>query len=518
VQWIPAILQIPAEAGAEVSGLPLARLVELVVPSAAGASVAERALPMLAGPSPWAPSVFIGAPLLALAAVRTPERRTLGVIGGLALAALAWGRGGSWPAWLGAPELHVAALGLVLAVAAADGFDALVTGQRRAVLALAAGGGLTALALTAFAALRAQQPDLAPAIDRALFDGTVGVACMVGGALLAWRMPGRRIELLFALLVAPSVGAAHSIAPMTERAVVVDPPAWAQAAEHVPPPVRAFRPRYLQDLSGDVSERKRPAPAPALAPAPYGAPPLSDSMATFAGSSAWRWGIAAARSEDPARLAIHDAVWLAAAHEGGALLDRYGISLAILPSTVVGPRKMSALGRRAGWSLVELPVAPAASVMQGWRWSTDPDNALRLLFPTAGGTSLLRGTIVLDGSGPEGPSGREPRPCAVRGWRDGELDLACVSDAAGYAVVSSTTAPGWSVTVDGEAADWRTADVLRRAVAIPAGSHRVRWRYAAPGLATGALVALAGALALVALAGVSWRRRRRARVAPGAAS
>ena len=31
------------------------------------------------------------------------------------------------------------------------------------------------------------------------------------------------------------------------------------------------------------------------------------------------WGIAAARSEDPARLPDHDEVWLAAAREGGAL-------------------------------------------------------------------------------------------------------------------------------------------------------------------------------------------------------
>lgn len=489
VQWIPAVIQLPAGAGAEVSGLPLARLVELIVPGAFGGSAAEHAIPTIAGATPWAPSLFVGAPLLALAAVRAPSGRALGVIGGLALAALVAGRGG-WPAWLGAPELHIAVLTVVLAVAAADGLDALVLGQRRAVLALALGAGFTALALGALAALRAQHRELAPVIDRALVDGALGVACLALAVGLAWRTPGRRIAVLFALLVAPSVGAARSIAPTIDRATVTEPPAWAQLAGHVPPPVRAFRPWFLHDRPG-----------------------VEDAIATFAGGSAWRWGIAAARSEDRARPVTHDRTWLAASHEGGVLLDRYGISLAILPSTLVGPRKLSALGRRGSWALVELPVAPVASVMHGWRWAVDPDDALALLFPPAGGTGLLRGTIVLAGGGPPGPSSREPRPCAIRAWQGGDIDLSCTAETAAYAVVSSTAAPGWSVRVDGAPADWLTADVLRRAVAIPAGAHRVHWTYATPGLATGALVALAGLLGLVVLWGVG-RRAHRARLAP----
>jgi hypothetical protein len=292
--------------------------------------------------------------------------------------------------------------------------------------------------------------------------------------------------VLFALLVAPGVGAARSIAPTIDRAIVAEPPVWARLADQVPPPVRAFRPSALSDR-----------------------PTVEDAIATFAGGSAWRWGIAAARSEDPARPAIHDRTWLAAAHEGGALLDRYGIALAILPSTLVGPRKLTALGRRGSWALVELPVAPVASVMHGWRWAVDPGDALALLFPAGGGTGVLRGTLVLGGSGPLGPSSREPQRCAIRGWRDGDIDLSCTSDAAGYAVVSSTAAAGWTVSVDDRDADWLTADVLRRAVAIPAGTHRVHWTYATPGLLLGELVALAGVLGLLALWGLGRDRRTR---------
>jgi hypothetical protein len=206
--------------------------------------------------------------------------------------------------------------------------------------------------------------------------------------------------VLLALLVAPSVGAAHAIAPTLERSVVSEPPAWAQLAALATPPVRAFRPELLRDR-----------------------PTLDEEIATFAGASAWRWGIAAAHSDDPARPAIHDRTWLAAAAEGGALLDRFGVAIAILPSTMVGPHKLTALARRGGWALVTLPVAPPAAVMHGWQWSVDPDNALDLMFPPGGGTGMLRGTIVLHGRGEPGPPSREPRPCAIRGWRGGDHAL-----------------------------------------------------------------------------------------------
>jgi hypothetical protein len=486
VQWIPALIARHDLAGARVSGLPLGRLIELLVPyrPALTGADAELGQPAIAAAAPWA-SLFVGAPLLALAAIRAPSRRVLGVIGGLGVAALVVGRGG-WPAWLGAPELHVAVLAIVLAVNAAPGLDALVLGQRRAVIALAIAAGFAALALAALAALRAQRAELAPAIDRALVDGTLGIACMAGAVLLAWRASGRRIAVLFALLVAPGAGAAHAIAPAIDRAIVDEPPAWAAAAQRMPRPVRAFVPVGVLDR-----------------------PDTADAIAMFAGGSGWRWRIAAARSQDPARSPLHDQVWLAAASEGGALLDRYGIALAVLPSTLIAPRKLEALGRRGAWSLVELPVAPVASVMEGWQWAATPADALALLFPAGGGTGIGRGTLVLRGSGPPGRQAHEPRPCEIRAWQGGEIELSCTAETSAYAVVSSSVAPGWSVRVDGAPVYWQIADVLRRAVEIPPGTHHVRWSYAPPGLAVGAALALAGMLALVALRVAGRSRSRR---------
>ncbi|HUJ60068.1 MAG TPA: hypothetical protein VLX92_16295, partial [Kofleriaceae bacterium] len=91
-------------------------------------------------------------------------------------------------------------------------------------------------------------------------------------------------------------------------------------------------------------------------------------------------------------------------------------------------------------------------------------------------------------------------------WDDGAIDVTCTAPQDAYAVVSSTAARGWSAELDGEAVAWRVADVLRRAIAIPRGTHRVAWRYAAPGLAPGLALAAAG---LALLAALGWLSRSR---------
>ncbi|HEY5934871.1 MAG TPA: hypothetical protein VIU61_09555, partial [Kofleriaceae bacterium] len=217
IQWLPAFLHLGATAGADVHGMPLARLVELVVPGSFGDP--EHAVAAVAGDSPWAPSLYVGAPLLALAAVRTPARRMLGLVIGLSGLALVVGRGG-WPSWLGAPELHVAALALVLAAHAGSCVDALIAGERRAIVALGVAAGCTAIILGALGALRSRHPESASTIDRALLDGALGVVCLAGALVLVWRWRGRATPLVLALLVLPSFGAVWSTARMVDRAKV----------------------------------------------------------------------------------------------------------------------------------------------------------------------------------------------------------------------------------------------------------------------------------------------------------
>lgn len=57
---------------------------------------------------------------------------------------------------------------------------------------------------------------------------------------------------------------------------------------------------------------------------------------------------------------------------------------------------------------------------------------------------------------------------------------------------------GWSVTVDGEAAEIEKANVGFMAVYVPAGKHTIRFNYRTPGFNAGLLISLLGAAALAA--------------------
>jgi hypothetical protein len=464
IQWLPAALTLGESAGDVVRGIPPRRFLDLVVPR-----IGES----------WAPSMFVGAPLLALAAVRTPERRGAVLIGALALLAIVVGRGG-WPAWLGAPETHLAALVIVLAIHAASGLDDVLAGQRRARIVLMAGVTCTGVALVAMAALRMRRPTEADAIERALVYGGISLACAAGA--IAVRVP--RVTL--ALLLLSTVTTVPSI-PTVHRANVAEPHPLAIAAQkHTSrAPLRIFRPVYMTD--GPLA--------------------LDEAMATLAGASPSLWGLAAARSEDPGRPKVHDRTWLAAAREGGALLDRFGIELVIVPETVVSAQKFQVLATRGTWSLVKLPVAPPASVLRGWMWSRQ-ENAFELMYPLGGGMGVLRGSVVLEGTGEPGLDRGPPLPCVIDRWDPGAIDVTCTG--AGYAAVSSSPARGWSATVDDRDVSWLRADLLRRAVHIEAGTHRIAWRYAIPGLpiALGLAALAVLALAIQASFGKAARRAR----------
>ncbi len=468
-QWVPAALQLPHEIGAQVSALSLARLVELVAPG------------RFADDGAWFPSLFAGAGLFALARLGRRETVALVVIGALALTA---GRGGSWPAWAGAPELHVGVAVAIVAAAAASGLDGALVGDGRAARAL-----LVAAAVSLLATVAATHAHPAASAGR---DGAVTVLGLGLAAWIAWRPRGGwAAPVVLALVVGPSVSALPDVAPTTDRAPVEAPSAWLTAARTAaagPAPIRAFRPVPFVLAGGPA------------------ALDLADSAATLAGTWAAHWGLAPARGADPARDPVEDLVWLRSANEGGVLLDRYGVAIAIVPSVMVSVRGFKELAERSGESLCVFPTAPPAAVMHGWRWTIAPTDALALIFFPGGGTGIPRGTLVLRGTGEPNADPGGPDACTIVAWRDGDIALTCdAGPAAAYAAVSSTSAPGWRATVDGTDTPWLTADVLRRAVPLPPGAHAIHWTYRAPGFGLGAALAATGLLALGLL---GWASRR----------
>lgn len=78
---------------------------------------------------------------------------------------------------------------------------------------------------------------------------------------------------------------------------------------------------------------------------------------------------------------------------------------------------------------------------------------------------------------------------------------------AGYLVLADAYYPGWTARVDGEPVTIERADVMFRAVPVPAGTHRVEFRYEPASVTIGAAISI-GAWGLLAAVWLAARRVR----------
>jgi hypothetical protein len=76
-------------------------------------------------------------------------------------------------------------------------------------------------------------------------------------------------------------------------------------------------------------------------------------------------------------------------------------------------------------------------------------------------------------------------------------------------VLTDAYYPGWIATVDGQPTTIERADVLFRAVQIPAGQHQIEFRYEPQSFAIGALISIGAWLLLIGVALIGLRSRRR---------
>jgi hypothetical protein len=89
------------------------------------------------------------------------------------------------------------------------------------------------------------------------------------------------------------------------------------------------------------------------------------------------------------------------------------------------------------------------------------------------------------------------------------LEISVDSPVEGYLVLSDPFYPGWQAEVDGQPASLLRANYAFRAVAVPAGSHRVTMAFRSGSWFLGLGITLATLLVLVVLAVVALVRRRR---------
>jgi hypothetical protein len=165
------------------------------------------------------------------------------------------------------------------------------------------------------------------------------------------------------------------------------------------------------------------------------------------------------------------------------------------------------------WSLVPTDgVRPRAFVAPRWRWASASETLNAVFSP---GHAADPGLIVLTGSGSPAPPDRDDlplSPCRIVSYIPERVELDCGSSAGGYAVLVDELAPGWTARVDGRPEPVVPADLLLRAVPVPAGRHRVELTYRTPLLRTGAAVSLVSWGALVML--FWWRRPKASAVRP----
>jgi len=120
-----------------------------------------------------------------------------------------------------------------------------------------------------------------------------------------------------------------------------------------------------------------------------------------------------------------------------------------------------------------------------------------------------RSVILEEGSAPAGTDAQDAAGDRIVEARIAEespnrIVVESSSSRAGYLVLTDTFYPGWVATVDGDEASIVRANVMFRAVPVPAGSHRVAFVYA-PSTVRSGLMVTAAALLLAGLLAVPRR-------------
>lgn len=456
---------------------------------------------------PFAASVFVGAPVVLLAAAAARRNALARWLLALSAAFLWLALGhhvGSQqllsvvPVWgaLRYWEKMVGPLTLCLALGAGLGVDALRDGTVRALgrtaLAAAAAAVLVGLALPA-ALAPGEVAEIAGAqLRTGAAHAAVALLALGAAALVGRRWPRAAAPAAAAVLLLESAAASpfalHAGSPRT--------------LEARPPPLEAPAPgpRMVSPLGYDFARGSGGLDAIdrlQLWEGRAGRPSTNvaarvDSIATYTGLTSTRWEMIIGAGE---------LFWPLARRFGTThVLSRPPASDAeadALRAATAGATRATSWegGQLRVW---EVPHRPWASFAPAVRAAPDREAAAAML-----GEEIVSGraTVVVETTAaPPVSDGRVLR--VSRAAEEVVVEAESTADA--LLVVNDAFAAGWTATIDGREAEILPADVLVRAVRWPAGRHRLVMRYVPRGLAAG----LAITCAAFAAAALAWLRSR----------
>ena len=462
-------------------------------------------------PFPWAPSVFLGAPLLLLAAAGAWRSRSAKLLlwfsaiflwvslGRQAGATQLLGKIPLWGALL-FWEKMVAPLSLCLALGAALGADGLSGGKAAPVArwaALAAAATLVAGAVAwllpspAATAGEVYRVRLAAGLDFA----SVTLLMLSAAAALARRNPASGAVAAAALVFFQSAAASPFALHYGSMAVLRERPPPLAAAAPGPRMLTPLKPVY-EHGEGDRDPIDR-----SLAVWYRTGGPASNALARVENAEPYT-GFGSVRS----------GVVAGAGPFKWALLRRFGATHVVAPDPeddedrntlqrAVGPDAVGPTRTSDGiqtWEIVHRPwasFAASARAVEGLRAAA---------HAVAEELAAGRNTVVVEAAVAPPTS-----PGAVQSVVRRSEELAVEAESSGPAllVVNDAFAPGWSAAIDGSPVEILATDVLARAVRWPGGKHRLTMRYEPPEVALG--IALSGGAVAVALAILLLQRRRR---------
>ncbi|MGE0456202.1 MAG: YfhO family protein [Vicinamibacteria bacterium] len=538
-QWMPT-LEIVAESGRSAME-PWARaywslhplgLIGLLVPrllEALPLEPAARAL-LFESREPFLPSLYLAASALPLALAgarsrRGPGRALLGVAVLFLLLALGrhvpvFGLLTALPGFslMRFPVKATVAVAFAWALLAGRGLDALREGDRRRPWALplglaAAGVALAAVCWLAPSSLAGLAPEevLATAAHAAALRLLLAAALLLAGTLGCRALAADRPRALTAVALLVLADAAF-------WGREVHPTAPVELLDHGPAVAAALRAPGTRVI---VAQQPQDVVGRSLVRGPAG----------FSAEASWNLGLV-----DTLRPPASSRFLIAGSFDGdftglapltyntlGALLashtrDSLGLHLLRLASVThvvsvgtppyVGLRPLrtfpSVFREAVALSAVPDPL-PRAYAVSGVRVAAEPEAYVALFAPDLEpAVEVVLPPPALARSAQPGFEG------SVRTLerRMDRIRIEAELSAAGFVVLTEAWDPGWSAKVDGAPAPVLRANVLFRAVPVPAGRHLVSLRYLPPGLLPGVLVCAASLLAVALLAGAAPPRRR----------